>query len=467
MRENSEFRIEKDTIGEIKVPKDAYWGAQTQRAIENFRISHYKMPIEIIKAIAIIKYASAETNRELGLLDSNFSEYIKIASEEIIYSEDDKNFPVDIFQTGSGTSTNMNVNEVISTRANELLTGVKNTIHPIHPNDHVNKGQSSNDVIPSAIRIAASVLLDTELIPKLEVLRESISNKSKQFRNVVKTGRTHLMDAVPISFGQEFSGWERQIENGIERLKSSYPRLLELPIGGTAVGTGINTHPKFSELVVKVISEKTGIQFMVAKNKFEGIASMDIASEVSGHLKTIASSLMKIANDIRLMNSGPNAGIGEITIPTLQPGSSIMPGKVNPVIPEAVRMVCARVIGNDTTITISSSLGEFELNTMLPIIGFTLVESIKLLSNASYLLAKKVIDGIKINRERVQKMIESNNMVITLLSPVLGYEKSAELYKKAAEQNKSIREVVIESELIEPQKLDEILDFRKMISNHD
>lgn len=467
MRDNGRFRIEKDTMGEVRVPKDAYWGAQTQRAIENFRISHYRMPIEIIKAIAIIKYASAEANRELGLLDSNFSEYIKIASEEIIYSDDDKNFPVDVFQTGSGTSTNMNVNEVISTRANELLTGVKNTTHPIHPNDHVNKGQSSNDVIPSAIRIAVSVLLDTELIPKLEVLRKSISNKSKQFRNVVKIGRTHLMDAVPISFGQEFSGWERQIENGIERLKSSYSRLLELPIGGTAVGTGINTHPKFSELVVKVISEKTGIQFMVAKNKFEGIASMDIASEVSGHLKTIASSLMKIANDIRLMNSGPNAGIGEITIPSLQPGSSIMPGKVNPVIPEAVRMVCARVMGNDTTITISSSLGEFELNTMLPIIGFTLVESIKLLSNASYLLAKKVIDGIKINRERVRKMLESNNMIITLLSPILGYEKSAELYKKAVEQNKSIREIVIESKLIDPQKLDEILDFRKMISSHD
>lgn len=465
MRENNEFRIEKDTLGEVKVPKDAYWGAQTQRAVENFRISHYRMPIEIIKAISIIKYASAEANRELGLLDPKYADYIKSASEEIIYSEDDSNFPVDVFQTGSGTSTNMNVNEVISTRANELLTGVKNTTHPIHPNDHVNKGQSSNDVIPSAIRIAVAVLLDTELIPKLEVLRESISNKSKQFRNIIKTGRTHLMDAVPISFGQEFSGWERQIENGIERLKSSYPRLLELPIGGTAVGTGINTHPKFSELVVKVISEKTGIQFMVAKNKFEGIASMDIASEISGHLKTIASSLMKISNDIRLMNSGPSAGIGEITIPTLQPGSSIMPGKVNPVIPEAVRMVCARVMGNDTTITISSSLGEFELNTMLPIIGFTLVESIKLLSNASYLLAKKVIDGMKINRERVKKMLESNNMVITLLSPIIGYEKSAELYKKAVEQNRSIREVVIESGLIDPQKLDEILDFRKMISN--
>ncbi len=463
MNENENYRVEKDSLGEVKVPFNAYWGAQTQRAIENFKISPYKMPKEIIKSIALIKYASAEANFELGLLEKEYAEKIKISAEEIIYGDDFSNFPIDVFQTGSGTSTNMNVNEVIATRANELITGKKNTTYPIHPNDHVNKGQSSNDVIPSSIRIAAALLLESELIPKLEKLKQSISQKSYQLRDIIKTGRTHLMDAVPISFGQEFSGWAKQIENGIERIKSTFPRLLELPIGGTAVGTGINTHPEFSKKVVKIISEKTGIPFKTAENKFEGIASMDIANEISGQLKTIAGSLMKISNDIRLMNSGPISGMNEITIPSLQPGSSIMPGKVNPIIPEAVRMVCAKVIGNDTTISISSSLGEFELNTMLPIIGFCLIESITLLSNASYLLSKKVIDGIRVNQKKVSEVLEKNLITVTVLTPIIGYEKSAEIYKKCISENKSIREVLLEEKILPPEKIDEYLDFKKMV----
>lgn len=463
MEKSSEYRVERDTLGEVEVPVEAYWGAQTQRAIENFKISPYKMPKEIIKAIALIKYASAEVNAQVGFLDRKYADYIKTASEEIFYGNDFSNFPVDVFQTGSGTSTNMNVNEVIATRANELLTGKKKTTEPIHPNDHVNRGQSSNDVIPTSIRIASALLIESELLPKLEILKKSISAKAHQFRNIVKTGRTHLMDAVPISFGQEFSGWEKQIQNGIDRVKSTFSRLLELPIGGTAVGTGINTHPEFSKRVVDIISEMTGIQFKVAENKFEGIASMDIASEVSGQLKTIAVSLMKIANDIRLMNSGPVSGLAEITIPSLQPGSSIMPGKVNPVIPEAVRMVCAKVIGNDITISISASLGEFELNTMLPIIGFCLIESIAILANASYLLAKKVIDGLRINKKRVQEVLEKNSIVVTALAPIIGYEKSAEIYKKCISENKSIKEILLEEKILPPEKIDEYLDFQKMI----
>ncbi|MEN2997930.1 MAG: class II fumarate hydratase [Brevinematia bacterium] len=458
-----EYRVEKDTLGEVKIPSSAYWGAQTQRALENFRISPYRMPKEIIRAIAVIKYSAAEVNSQLGLLDRRYAECIKSASEEIIYGEDFSNFPVDVFQTGSGTSTNMNVNEVISTRANEILTGVRRTTYPIHPNDHVNMGQSSNDVIPSSIRMAVAVLIETDLLPKLNVLKETILSKSYQFRDIIKTGRTHLMDAVPISFGQEFSGWAKQIENGIEGIKGVFSRLLKLPIGGTAVGTGLNSHPEFSEKVVKVISQKIGFPFVSAENKFECIASMDIANEVSGYLKTIAGALMKISNDIRLMNSGPSSGFNEITIPSLQPGSSIMPGKVNPVIPEAVRMVCAKVIGNDTTISISCSLGEFELNVMLPVIGFCLVESITLLSNASYVLAKKVIDGIKVNKNKVKEVLEKNTAVITVLAPLLGYEKSAEVYKKCLNEGKSIAQVLLEEKLVPPDKISEYLDFRKMV----
>ncbi|MCX8028961.1 MAG: class II fumarate hydratase [Brevinematales bacterium] len=460
---SEKYRIEKDTLGDVKVPSDVYWGAQTQRALDNFRISPYKMPKEIITSIAIVKYASAEVNSELGLLDKRFADSIKQSAEEIIYSYNPLHFPLDVFQTGSGTSTNMNVNEVISTRANELLTGIKNTSYPVHPNDHVNMSQSSNDVIPTSIRIAAALLITTELLPKLEVLKSSIDKKAYQFRNIIKTGRTHLMDAVPISFGQEFSGWSRQIENGIERIKGVFPRLLELPIGGTAIGTGLNTHPEFANRVVNVISRLTGIDFKPAKNKFEGIASMDVANEISGQLKTIAGSIMKISNDIRLMNSGPISGIGEITIPSLQPGSSIMPGKVNPVIPEAVRMACVRVMGNDTTISISSSLGEFELNVMLPIIGFCLVESIQILSNSSYLLAKKVIDGIRINTAKVKEVLDKNPIIITALLPVIGYEKSAEVYKKAISNNKTIRDVLLEEKILSEKDIEKILDYKKMI----
>jgi len=457
------YRIEKDSIGEIYVPSSVYWGAQTQRAIQNFKFSPYKMPEAIIKSIALIKYAAAHVNEELGLIFEEYAKFIKLAAEEIMYSPKMSNFPVDVFQTGSGTSTNMNVNEVISTRANELMTGKISTAFPIHPNDHVNKCQSSNDVIPSAIRIATAIEIETNLLPKLNILKESISEKAHQLRNIIKTGRTHLMDAMPISFSQELSGWEKQIEYSIDRVKSTYPRLLELPLGGTAVGTGVNAHPEFAKRVIEIISKESGIQFKIASNRFEAQSSIDVASEVSGALKTLAASLMKISNDIRLMNSGPLSGMGEITIPALQPGSSIMPAKVNPVIPEAVRMAAARVIGNDTTITISCSLGEFELNTMLPIIGFSLIESITLMANSSYLLAKKVISGIRVNQEKVKKILEQNPIVATVLSPIIGYDQSAKLIKKAIEENKTIREVLKETKVIPEDKIDEYIDFNKMI----
>jgi fumarate hydratase class II len=461
--EEIRYRVEKDSMGEVFVPYDAYWGAQTQRAIQNFKFSPYRMPEIIIRSIALVKYAAAHVNGELGLIPEEYAKFIKLAAEGIMYSPRMSDFPVDVFQTGSGTSTNMNVNEVIATRANELMTGEKKTTSPIHPNDHVNKCQSSNDVIPSAIRIATAIEIETNLLPKLNVLRETISKKAHQLRNIIKTGRTHLMDAMPISFAQEFSGWEKQIEYGIERLRSTYPRLLELPLGGTAVGTGINAHPEFAERVVNLISQISGIQFKVAANRFEAQASIDVASEVSGALKTLAASLMKISNDIRLMNSGPLSGMGEITIPALQPGSSIMPAKVNPVIPEAVRMASAKVIGNDTTITISCSLGEFELNTMLPVIGFCLIESITLMANSAYLLAKKVINGIKVNQEKVKRVLEQNPIVATILSPVIGYEQAAKLIKRAIEENKTIREVLKETKIIPEDKIDEYLDFKKMI----
>jgi len=461
--DDATYRIEKDSIGEIYVPSSVYWGAQTQRAIQNFKFSPYKMPETIIKSIALIKYAAAHVNEELGLIFEEYAKFIKLAAEEIMYSPKMSDFPVDIFQTGSGTSTNMNVNEVISTRANELMTGKISTTFPIHPNDHVNKCQSSNDVIPSAIRIATAIEIETNLLPKLNILKESISEKAHQLRNIIKTGRTHLMDAMPISFSQELSGWEKQIEYSIDRVKSTYPRLLELPLGGTAVGTGVNAHPEFAKRVIEIISKESGIQFKIASNRFEAQSSIDVASEVSGALKTLAASLMKISNDIRLMNSGPLSGMGEITIPSLQPGSSIMPAKVNPVIPEAVRMAAARVIGNDTTITISCSLGEFELNTMLPIIGFSLIESITLMANSSYLLAKKVISGIRVNQEKVKKILEQNPIVATVLSPIIGYDQSAKLIKKAIEENKTIREVLKETKVIPEDKIDEYIDFNKMI----
>lgn len=458
-----EYRVERDSMGEIRVPADAYWGPQSQRAIENFAADCLIFPEVFIRSIAIIKYAAAVANAGLGLLKGEISDAVVRSCREIMEGKLKGQFPLGVFQTGSGTSTNMNVNEVVATRANELLTGHKHTSVPVHPNDHVNMGQSSNDVIPSAIRISSYIETKNKLLPALLHLYDVIREKQLQYADVVKTGRTHLMDAVPVTFGQEISGWSTQIQLGIARIESALPRLVHLPLGGTAVGTGLNAHPGFSEGAVRVIRELTDIPFERAINNFEAQASMDIASEFSGQLKTIAVSLMKIVNDLRLMNSGPHSGLAEIKLPALQPGSSIMPGKINPVIPEAVRMACAKVLGNDITITVSCSLGEFELNTMLPVIAYALLESIDIISHAMRLLADKAIKGMVVNVAHIQELLDKNPIIATTLVPVLGYEKTAGIIKKALDEDRKIRDVVLESGLLSEKEVDSYLDIRKML----
>ncbi len=458
-----QYRVEMDSMGEIRVPAEAYWGAQTQRAIENFQADFLIFPEVFIRSVAMIKYAAVAANAALGLLEKEHSDAILTACREIMDGKFKGQFPLGVFQTGSGTSTNMNVNEVAATRANELLTGEKLTTAPVHPNDHVNMGQSSNDVVPSAVRLSTYLELSNTLLPALSHLFEAITEKQREYDTVVKTGRTHLMDAVPITFGQEMSGWATQIRLGIDRIESVMPRLAELPIGGTAVGTGLNAPLGFGEKVVGVINEMTGFLFERSGNNFEAQATMDIASDVSGQLKTIAVGLMKITNDLRLMNSGPQSGFAEIRLPALQPGSSIMPGKINPVIPEAARMACARVLGNDTTITVSCSMGEFELNTMLPVIGHALLESIEIMAHAMRLLADKAIRGMEVNSIRIQKLLEKNPMIATALVPALGYAKTAEIIIKALKEDRKIREVVLESGLISEAEVDSYLDIKKMV----
>lgn len=457
-----DYRIERDSLGEVRVPKDAYWGAQTQRAIENFPVSGIRFPSVFISSLGYIKLACSEVNRLLGLLRPDLAQVIIKASEEVIRGDFDDQFPLDIFQTGSGTSTNMNANEVIATRANEMITGRKDTKNPVHPNDHVNMGQSSNDVIPSAIHISAVIQAKRLLLPALNRLHSAVEEKSRLYHDVVKTGRTHLMDAMPITLGQEMSGWASQISSSIKRIEAIFPRLSVLAIGGTAVGTGINTHPDFGKKVARVISERTGIDFTEAENHFEAQSSQDSILELSGLLKTLASSLMKIANDLRWMNSGPVSGLSEIRLPALQPGSSIMPGKVNPVIPEAVRMVAAQVMGNDLVITVSDSLGDFQLNVMLPVIAYNILQSITILSNVSDLLSEKAIKGMEVNGERMRELTEKNPIIATVLNPLLGYDKTAEVVKKALRENKSIKDVVVEMQLLSAEEAERILDPKRM-----
>ncbi len=377
------FREEKDSMGNVKVPADAYYGSQTQRAVDNFPISDLRFQATFIHALALIKYGAAQVNQKLGLLDTGLAEAISEASREVMAGKHDSQFVVDIFQTGSGTSTNMNMNEVVASRANEILTGQKGGKSPVHPNDHVNLGQSSNDVIPSVIHIAALTSIHERLIPSLESLENTLAAKADEFKDIRKLGRTHLQDAVPMYLGQEFSGYARQIELAVDRLRSAEPRLAELALGGTAVGSGLNTHPNFANQVIALISSHTGLAFTEAQNHFEAQAARDAAVETSGALKTLAVSLVKIANDIRWLASGPRSGIGEINLPSLQPGSSIMPGKVNPVIPEAVLQVAAQVIGNDTAIMMGGQAGNFELNVMLPVIAYNLLQSISLLASVA------------------------------------------------------------------------------------
>jgi fumarate hydratase class II len=456
------FRLETDTMGEVRVPADAYYGAQTQRAVNNFPVSGVRFPRAFIRALGMVKKHAAPVNASLGLLAPKLAEAIKTAAEEVALGKLDDQFVVDIFQTGSGTSTNMNANEVIATRANELLTRTRNARSPVHPNDHVNRGQSSNDVIPTAFHIAALTSINDELLPAQEILHKSLRQKSRAFDHIVKIGRTHLQDAVPIRLGQEISGYAEQVRLGIRRVKSVRDSLSRLALGGTAVGTGLNTHREFAARVIALISEETGWSFRETRNHFEAQANQEAAVETSGALKTVAVSVMKIANNIRWLSSGPRCGLGEINIPALQPGSSIMPGKVNPVIPEVVLQVAVQVIGNDMAVTMGGEIGNFELSGMLPVVAHNLLESIRLLAAATRLFAEKCIDGMTANEARCRSFIEQSLAMSTALSPVIGYEKAAAISNKAYQTGKTIREVAIEESVLPESELDELLDPLKM-----
>jgi len=452
------YRMEQDSMGKVKVPEEAYYGAQTQRARENFSVSTLRFPPCFIKAIALIKKHAAQVNWELQLIETRLSQSIVTAAGEVQEGKLDDQFVVDVFQTGSGTSTNMNVNEVIAGRANELLTGKRGGKSPVHPNDHVNLGQSSNDVIPSAIHIAAGLEIKNQLLPALDLLYKELKEKSEAFCHIRKIARTHLQDAVPITLGQEFSGYARQAELGIERLRCAGERLSEVALGGTAVGDGLNAHPQFASRVIAAISQETGVAFREAKNHFEAQAAQDAVVETSGMLKTIAISLIKIANDVRWLASGPRCGIGEITLPSLQPGSSIMPGKVNPVIPEMVLQVSAQVIGNEAAITQGGQAGNFELNVMLPLMAYNLIQSIQLLAGAVRALGEKCIRGIEVNEEKCASNLEQSLALATAFVPAIGYDKAASLAKEAYEKNKTIREVALENRVLPEEEIQKILD---------
>ncbi|MBB5206664.1 class II fumarate hydratase [Chiayiivirga flava] len=447
-------RLEHDSMGELRVPADALYGAQTQRAVDNFPISGLRMPREFLRALGLIKSACAGANEQLGHLAKAQSAAIRKAAARVVDGEVDAHFPIDVFQTGSGTSSNMNANEVIAALAN----GSGKTKTAVHPNDHVNMGQSSNDVIPTAIQVSAVLAVRERLLPALTHLRKTIDARAKELAKVVKTGRTHLMDAMPITFGQELSGWSAQIASAIERLHDTRKRLRRLPIGGTAVGTGINADARFGSLVARHLTELTDVKFESADNYFEGISAQDAAVELSGQLNTLACALMKIANDLRWMNSGPLAGLGEIELPALQPGSSIMPGKVNPVIPEATAMVCAQVMGSHTTITVAGQSGNFQLNVMLPVIAYNLLQSIDLLANVSMQLADTAIAGFRVRTDRIKDALERNPILVTALNPVIGYEKGAATAKQAYREGRPILDVARETTGLSEAELRKLLD---------
>ncbi|MFC5146147.1 class II fumarate hydratase [Streptomyces aureoversilis] len=461
MTDGEQYRIEHDSMGEVRVPADAKWRAQTQRAVENFPISGQRLERAHIEALARIKAAAAKVNAELGVVDKDVAEAIGAAAAEVAEGRWDDHFPVDVFQTGSGTSSNMNTNEVVATLASERLG------RPVHPNDHVNASQSSNDVFPSSIHIAATAAVTRDLVPALEHLAASLERKAEEFAEVVKSGRTHLMDATPVTLGQEFGGYAAQVRYGVERLRASLPRLAELPLGGTAVGTGINTPPGFSAAVIAEVARATGLPLTEARDHFEAQGARDGLVETSGQLRTVAVGLTKIANDLRWMGSGPRAGLAEINLPDLQPGSSIMPGKVNPVICEAVLMVAAQVTGNDATVAAAGAAGNFELNVMLPVMAKNVLESVRLLANASRLLADRTVDGITANVERAREYAESSPSVVTPLNRYIGYEEAAKVAKKSLAERKTIREVVLDSGYVERglltlEQLDEALDVLRM-----
>jgi fumarate hydratase class II len=446
------YRIERDSMGELEVPLEALWGAQTQRALRNFPISGIPMPRRFIAALGLVKWAAAGANAELGLITSDKAIAIQKASLAVAAGEHDTEFPIDVFQTGSGTSSNMNANEVIARLAGKVLGS------EVHANDHVNMSQSSNDVIPTCVHVSAAIAINGELLPALARLQETLCRKADETRQVVKTGRTHLMDAMPVTMGQELDGWAAQIASSIDRLRDSMKRLTAIAQGGTAVGTGINAHRKFGSKVAVLLSERIGIEFRQADSLFAALSSQDTAVEVSGQLRTLAVALTKIVNDLRWMNSGPLAGIGEIELPALQPGSSIMPGKVNAVIPEAVAMVCAQVLGNDTTIAIAGQSGNFQLNVMLPVVAYNLLQSIELLANSASCLAGTTIADFRVNNDNISRAVGRNPILVTALNPVIGYEKGAAIAKKAYADGRAIRDVAREMTDLTDNELDRLLD---------
>ncbi|HEY4873193.1 MAG TPA: class II fumarate hydratase [Steroidobacteraceae bacterium] len=445
-------RIERDSMGELQVPADALWGAQTQRAVQNFPISGITLPPAFIAALGLVKQAAARANAALGLVSSDLARAIDVAAAEVAAGKHDAQFPIDVFQTGSGTSTNMNANEVIAHLASRHLG------RAVHANDEINLSQSSNDVIPTTIHVSAALAVERTLLPALQHACDVLQAKEHEVGAIVKTGRTHLMDAMPVTLGQELSGWRAQLQNGRARLQSTMPRLLAVAQGGTAVGTGINAHVEFGARFCTELARLTGLHFVPSGNYFEALATQDTAVELSGQLKTIAVSVMKIANDLRWMNSGPLAGLGEIALPALQPGSSIMPGKVNPVVPEAAAMVAAQVIGFDTAITVAGQAGNFQLNVMLPVIAYDLLESIRLLANVIVVLADRAIAGFTVNRERLAEALERNPILVTALNSIIGYEKGAALAKKAYAEGRPIREVAQELTSLSAEELARLLD---------
>jgi fumarate hydratase, class II len=458
-----DFRIETDSMGEIQVPTNKYYGAQTARSIMNFKIGGERFPRELIKALGILKKAAALTNKELGILPADKADLIVKASDEVIEGKLDEHFPLVVWQTGSGTQTNMNANEVISNRAIEMSGGVMGSKKPIHPNDDVNKAQSSNDTFPTAMHIAAVEEIHRRLIPMVTKLRDALAAKSNEFKDIIKIGRTHLMDATPLTLGQEFSGYTQQLTNGLERINGCMSRLYELALGGTAVGTGLNTHTEFAVKSAAVIASLTGLPFITARNKFEALATHDALVELSGVLKTIAASLMKIANDIRWLGSGPRSGIGELSLPENEPGSSIMPGKVNPTQCEAMTMVCAQVFGNDVAVNFGGAMGNFELNVFKPVIIYNVLQSIKLIADSCESFTDHCVVGIEANKTNIKKHLENSLMLVTALNPHIGYDNAAKVAKKAHKENKTLKEAVVELNLMTAEKFDEVVRPEKMI----
>ena len=461
MSDDSDFRVERDSLGEVRVPADAYWGAQTQRAVENFPISDARFGRRFVRALGIVKKSAARANRDLGLLDDDVADAIVDAADEVIAGDHDDQFPVDVFQTGSGTSSNMNANEVIANRAAELM-GAEVGDRVVHPNDHVNYGQSSNDVIPTAMHVAALEAVQKDLVPALETLADALDAKAEAFDGVVKTGRTHLQDATPVRLGQEFGGYRTQVEKGIDRCGSVGSRLAELALGGTATGTGLNTHPEFPGLAAEYISEETDIDFREADNHFEAQAAHDAMSEAHGALRTVAGSLNKIANDLRLLASGPRNGLGEIEQPENQPGSSIMPGKINPVVAEAVNQVHKQVVGNDAAVSAGAAEGQIDLNLYKPVLAHNFLQSAKLLSKSSETFADKFIRKLEANEGHCEERVEQSMALATALNPAIGYDKASEVAKAALKEGKSVREVAVEKGYLSESEADDVLDPRKM-----